>query len=313
MDLPRILVHAVYFGPLPPCFPLWLHTCADNSRLDWLLTTDQPLPAAGLPPNVRLQSCTLAEFQDRLRRTLQLPIPAFAPYKLCDFRPTWGLVCAEHNRGYDYWGHCDLDVLWGDLAAHFRRVGVPRYDRVLTCGHLSLYRNDPRVNHAFQLRHPDPQFQWHQVLTEPVTRPLATFDEHQGINRILRHHGFAVYDREADVADLHTSYPDHFLVHGPNYACQAFGWDEGRVFQYYARRGRVRRRELLYLHFQKRLGTPLPSSVPLERACLLLTQNGIRLLAQPPSLADLRAANPRHTFFPWLVFKGRCRRFLSGR
>lgn len=310
MSLPRIILHAVYFGPLPPCFSLWLHTCSKNPEVRWLLTTDQDTSRFVLPPNVGVHACSFGSFRSRIGERLGLALPEFSPYKLCDFKPTWGLVLSDFNRGFDYWGNCDLDVLWGALAPRLARLDPARYDRIYGCGHLSLYRNTERVNHAFQLRHPDPDFQWHQVLSEPGIRPFAGFDEHQGVNRIMRRHGFTVYDREADVADIHPSYPDHFLVEGPNRRGQAFGWMRGRVFQFHPRGGTVARRELLYLHFQKRPVQSVPQADLAGEPTLLLSQEGMLLLNREPTVADLAAANPRHTAYPWRILKARLRRRL---
>ena len=37
------------------------------------------------------------------------------PYKLCDFKPAYGFIFGEYLKEYDYWGHCDIDIVWGDL------------------------------------------------------------------------------------------------------------------------------------------------------------------------------------------------------
>lgn len=310
MSLPRILVHAVYFGPLPCYFPLWLHTCSKNPDIRWLLTTDQDTDAWRFPPNVAVQREDFQSFRTFLSEKLRLALPDFSPYKLCDFRPTWGLVFETQNKNSDYWGSCDLDVLWGAMGPRLEALQMRRYDRVLTCGHLSLYRNEERVNRAFQLRHPDADLQWWKVLTEPANRPFTGFDEHQGINRIMRQHRFSVYERESEVADLHPYYPDHFLVEGKNRSIQAFGWSNGRVYQYYEERGAVRSRELLYLHFQKRKIVDTPPNLPEGKETLLLTQTGFLLLDREPTPGDLAKANPRLTQYPWLIAKARIRRRL---
>lgn len=310
MSLPRILIHAVYYGPLPGYFQLWLHTCSKNPDIHWLLTTDQDTTPWSFPPNVTVWRQAFHAFRNHLAEKLDLALPHFSPYKLCDFRPTWGVVFEERNQGYDFWGSCDLDVLWGALAPHLLHIRMQRFDRVLTCGHLSLYRNEARVNRAFQLRHPEPDLQWRDVLTEPCNRPFTGFDEHQGINRIMRHHGFSIYEREADVADIHPYYPDHFLAEGHNHARQAFGWSGGHVYQYYENFGRVNTRELLYLHFQKRQIRMLPDSVPEDNAVLMLGPSGFMLLDRAPTPEDLTRANPRRTAYPWLITKARIRRRL---
>ena len=35
-----------------------------------------------------------------------------------DLRPAYGVLFEEYLDGYDFWGHCDLDVLFGRIRDH---------------------------------------------------------------------------------------------------------------------------------------------------------------------------------------------------
>ena len=51
----------------------------------------------------------------------------------------FGVILEEYFSGYDYWGHSDLDVIYGDLTYFFKKFNLERYDKFLPLGHLCLY------------------------------------------------------------------------------------------------------------------------------------------------------------------------------
>jgi hypothetical protein len=76
------------------------------------------------------------------------------PFKVCDFRPAFGTILADHLHGFDYWGWGDSDVLYGDVRNCLGAVGFERYDIVsvrseFMAGELSLLRNTSNVNSLF--------------------------------------------------------------------------------------------------------------------------------------------------------------------
>jgi hypothetical protein len=72
------------------------------------------------------------------------------PYKICDWKPFYGHIFREYLVAYDFWGHCDMDVIWGDIESHFSDDMLTKYD-VLTpsssgvIGHCTIYRNTPEL------------------------------------------------------------------------------------------------------------------------------------------------------------------------
>jgi hypothetical protein len=149
----KILLIAVYYGRWPAWFPAFLRSCRFNPSVDWLIVTDLPPPPVDLP-NVRFLHMTMPELAARATRRLGVEVRIARPYKICDLRPAFGVVFEVQLEGYDFWGHCDLDVIWGDIRAF-----VP--DSVLTacdvisarkdhvCGHFTLFRNREELNSLF--------------------------------------------------------------------------------------------------------------------------------------------------------------------
>jgi hypothetical protein len=33
------------------------------------------------------------------------------PYKICDWKPFYGHIFREYLVAYDFWGHCDMDII----------------------------------------------------------------------------------------------------------------------------------------------------------------------------------------------------------
>ena len=86
------------------------------------------------------------EIKNEFHRILDFEFSLEMPYKLCDFRPTYGQVFSQEINGYKYWGYCDSDVLFGDLS-HFLDPLMERgYDKIFAAGHLTLYKNTMENN-----------------------------------------------------------------------------------------------------------------------------------------------------------------------
>jgi hypothetical protein len=98
---------------------------------------------------------------------------------LCDFRPAFGDIFAEELTGYEYWGHCDLDVLFGRIRDHLPSEAFDA-DKILFQGNFALYRNTPDA--ARWYRHEVGRISYRDVFTDPAARH---FDEWGGIYYIL--------------------------------------------------------------------------------------------------------------------------------
>jgi hypothetical protein len=106
--------------------------------LSWLLLTEQPVPDA--PPNVAGQLWEFEDLAERIRSHFDFEISLERPYKLCDFRPAFGEIFADELTGYDFWGHSDLDLVFGRIRGHLPGAAFEA-DKILFDGNFSLYRN----------------------------------------------------------------------------------------------------------------------------------------------------------------------------
>lgn len=243
----RICVLTIYFGKFPSYFNLWLESCRRNPSIDFLIITDQDL--SGLPPNVECRKSTLRELQARFSESIGMPVKLDKPYKLCDLKPMYGVTFQPELKGYDFWGHCDVDLIWGDIMKFLPDDVLTRYDKIFSLGHLSLYRNVPRVNGAFRLKG-SLRGDYTQVVT---TDKSCVFDEIYGIKKIFEANNLPVYDRElaADIGFRNRRMKIAGLQN-KNYPYQLFMYKDGKVLRAYEEDGRILQDEFAYIHLQKR-------------------------------------------------------------
>jgi len=152
----RIAMVCPYFGTLPWYFNLFLKSCEWNPEVDFFFISDTTF-IADLPKNVKLIQTTLPEIVERLRSKLLLSIDFEDPYKLCDFKPTYGYVFSDllPQELYSFWGYCDIDVVFGKIANFITDELLNLYDLIsvrheYTAGFFMLYKNDERINTLFK-------------------------------------------------------------------------------------------------------------------------------------------------------------------
>lgn len=274
-DRSSICLIVCYFGKLPPYVDCVFRSCAANPDINWLIFTDDQTPRKP-PPNVRIEPATFNGLMERFSKKLGFTVSASGPYRLCNYRPAFGVLFDDYLQDYDFWGHCDLDMIFGDLRKYLREEILSAYTKVLNRGHMTLYRNSSEANKYFLLEAPGmPNYrQW--FAEAPETHEWG-FDEWNGISKILRYHGVPQYHDEfiIDVAPPTKWKLTRFEGTAiQNYPEQVFYWHNGKVYHahYNCDRG-VDDDEYAYIHFQKR-SLPAPAFDPFEASGFLITPGG---------------------------------------
>ncbi len=77
------------------------------------------------------------------------------PYKLCDFRPAFGIMFEDYLSRYDFWGHTDIDLVYGKVRKSLKKVSLKKRDiisgkKYYLTGWFWLFRNCERVNNLFR-------------------------------------------------------------------------------------------------------------------------------------------------------------------
>ncbi len=75
--------------------------------------------------------------------------------KVWDFRPALGILYSEQLKDYDFWGHTDLDCVYGDIDKwvtdeFLENLDVHSNHNTYVCGCWTLYRNTKEVNELFK-------------------------------------------------------------------------------------------------------------------------------------------------------------------
>src|ERR671913_362139 len=163
---PSIRLVVPHFGQRPAYFPLVLRSMAANPDVSWLLLTEQPVPDA--PPNVAVRLCEFGDLAARIQSSFDFQISLERPYKLCDFRPAFGEIFADELAGYDFWGHSDLDLIFGRIREHLPAAAFEA-DKILFNGNFSLYRNNAVT--AGWYRHEVGKVSYRDAMTNPAAGP----------------------------------------------------------------------------------------------------------------------------------------------
>ncbi len=120
--------------------------------INWLFFTDCNIPEEDYP-NVRFEPLNLTQLNQLASQKLGIRVRKEA-FSQVDLQPAFGVIFEEYIDGFDYWGHCDVDVVWGDIRNFVTEKKLASYDIVsfrkeFLAGHLTLWRNEPKINSLF--------------------------------------------------------------------------------------------------------------------------------------------------------------------
>ncbi len=150
LNLNRVAIVIPYFGKLPQLVDLWLESTKRNPKIDFLIFTDiEEVRNHSYLDNVKIHHISFNEFKQKFQKNFEFDLSLEKPYKLCDYRPSYGLVLSSYLKDYDYWGFGDMDLIWGDIYKFIEPLLSKEYDRIFDLGHLSLIKNTPKMNHLF--------------------------------------------------------------------------------------------------------------------------------------------------------------------
>ena len=151
---PRIRLIAAYLGPLPSYFPFFLRSAAANPQVDFLIFSDQR-PPASLRGNVRMFALSPKRFEAMASEATGRPMRLINAHKLCDYKPLYGAIFADHLREADYWGHMDLDIIWGNIRK-FVEAPIRGGSQIISAdgnrlsGAFTVYRNVPKLRDLYR-------------------------------------------------------------------------------------------------------------------------------------------------------------------
>ncbi len=232
-----IILIIPYFGKWPLWFDAYLLSVAANPTICWLCPTDCEIPKKH-PANITFLPTTLALLNQRVNKIVQAEVP-LNPRKFCDLKPAYAEIFVENIEEYDFWGICDMDIVWGDIRKFTTPQILDEYDIISSrnqniSGHFTLFRNNPKIN-ALYKQLPNykalfevPEFRW----TDEVV--MSQYLKENGNGKSLGIHVYwpTILCNQENGRDSHQEYYlDRWL------------WQDGKMLN--TKTGE----EVMYLHF----------------------------------------------------------------
>lgn len=151
----KIAIITFCLGEIPYWSDYFIKSCAFNTKIDWFLFTDCQIKGNNYS-NIKIIGTSLNEIGRLISKKINIKVNIKHPYKLCEFRPAFGLIFNKYLQKYDYWGYCDIDIIFGDILFFLEKVIEMDYDIIsphkkFIHGHLCILKNIPEVNNLFML------------------------------------------------------------------------------------------------------------------------------------------------------------------
>lgn len=144
-----------YIGNLPWYFDYFVHSCSFNLDIGFYIITNDKDYKKKLPKNVTVVYSTLEEINNLATERLGFQTHITDGYKLCDFKPAYGFVFSKLVEEYDFWGHGDLDIIYGNIRKFIDNKVLDNNDVIAVrddflTGYFLLFRNNDMCNQLFK-------------------------------------------------------------------------------------------------------------------------------------------------------------------
>lgn len=236
----KIALILPYFGKFDKLFPIWLQSCKYNPNIDWIIFTDDK-NAYNYPQNVKVHYMSFETIREQFQKFYDFNISLETPYRLCNFKPAYGELFADYIQGYDAWGFCDNDMIYGNIIKNLPTKDIEKF-KFGQLGHLTILPNTEeccklyRYSDAYKIAFSTPQ-------------PLF-FDEDTFIKIIAKN---KYKTTSLHIADLKPRIKHFHILNENNYKAQCFVWHKGKLERYYCEDGKnIKHEEFTYIHFLKR-------------------------------------------------------------
>lgn len=172
-----------YFGKWPIWFSAFLTSCKFNKSINWFFFTDCLKPNNS-PPNVYFIETTLDEVRILTNQKLNIKSELYSHRKLCDMKPAYGHIFEDYIRDYDFWGFCDIDIIWGDIRSFISEEMLEIYDIISSrkntiSGHCTLLKNN--LKNKFLYTQDD-------IYTKVFTTPTYCWFDEETFTEIINRH-----------------------------------------------------------------------------------------------------------------------------
>jgi len=149
-----IAIITCWYGPYPWYFPYFVHSCLFSPTVDFIIITDNEEFIPNKPKNIKIIYRTLEEIKEIALEKLGFVVNIDHPFKLCDFKPAYGFLFSHILNEYDFWGHGDIDIVYGNIREFMIEELLNVYDILSSrhdfiTGSFCLYKNNQQMNMLF--------------------------------------------------------------------------------------------------------------------------------------------------------------------
>ena len=242
-----IVIIFPYFGKLPVQYGMWRASALYNSTIDFMFFTDADVEPA---ENIIVHKMLFDDFKQIVQKAFDFSIVLDRPYKLCEYKQSYGYILQNYINEYDFWGFGDLDLVYGDIRS-FITDDVLTHKFLLGWGHLTLLRNDEDANTYFMK-----EVNGYQNYKDAFTTTKITFfDEYV-------YKGCSDKWRDCRTEDCWFEWPfDNASKPKQSYHFNSLtrGWQQvifehidNKLYMIRFNQGKIEKKESLYAHFQHR-------------------------------------------------------------
>ena len=282
-----------------------------------MIFTDADCSGYNIPGNVKVIPMTLEGIRKLAAPHLGFECSLKFPYKLCDYKTLNGLIFQDWLKGYDFWGHVDPDVIWGNLSKFITDDLLDRYSRLYKHGHFELYRNTPKVN----------SFALHELSYWNVSyKDIFRIDKNTGFcEAAITNHLFSNFAVDGgqyyshDYADICLTRYQFVCIDDTKLkeSVPAFRWKDGKIFGLSLNGEAGNDREYRYVHLPKRAMKFTPGLENEDSFMIIpnefvkdheLTQEEIKALMTPDPEYERRIAAK----YPPTTFAKKIKSFIFG-
>lgn len=243
----QIAVVIPYYGEFNNYFRLWLQSIEKNDMIDFILVTDIDIRIE-LPSNIVLIRKSFEQLKKEIQELFEFKIALEKPYKLCEYRPVYGKVFSRQLSGYEFWGYCDMDTIFGKISDFLTTDTLEKYDVICSRGHFMLIRNNNMMNEMFKKKHSGTYYK--KAFSSNIS---YHFDEWGGLSNIFFEKNVLMYDKII-FADIRYQKFEFRLAQGDfDNKKRIYAWEKGDLLEYALNNeGNIDTRKVMYIHLQKR-------------------------------------------------------------
>lgn len=146
-----------YFGKWPQWIDLFWYSCKQNSDIHFFVFTDC-LDNMFSSKNITISYISYESYKDLVSSKLKISFTAPNPYKLCDLKPFLGYIHQDILKEFDFYGFCDLDLVFGNIREIIRDDILEKFEVISThrdrvSGHFALFKNNAwNLNMPFKIK-----------------------------------------------------------------------------------------------------------------------------------------------------------------